>query len=103
LIEKALRKKGSATTIDLIVTTGSKKIGITGFDKWRSCINVRIKEKPVQGKANEAIIRLVSNVVRVTSQKVRIISGLKSNQKTVEIDTDYNEVKNTLLEIIGKA
>jgi uncharacterized protein (TIGR00251 family) len=102
LIEKALRKNGSTTTIDLIVTTGSKKNEITGFDKWRERINVRIKEKPMDGKANDAIIHLFSNIFGVKSHNVKIISGLKTHQKTVEIDDDYNKVKKTLCEILGK-
>ena len=47
---------------------------------------VSVKEPPVQGKANEAIIRVLAEHFGVSRSKVRISSGLTSKQKIVEIN-----------------
>lgn len=47
---------------------------------------VAVKEPPVGGKANEAIIRALSEYLRIPKFRVRIISGYASRQKIVEIE-----------------
>jgi len=44
---------------------------------------VRVKEPPTKGKANKAVIKLLS---RYINANVRIVSGTKSRRKTVEIE-----------------
>ena len=48
---------------------------------------VRIREAPVEGKANEAVIRLVAERFRVPKSAVKIVSGLTSRNKIMEIRT----------------
>ena len=47
---------------------------------------VSVKEPPVQGRANRAIIKLLAEYFGVPSGGVRIVSGHTSRQKIVEID-----------------
>lgn len=47
---------------------------------------VSVKESPVDGKANEAIVRLLAEHFHTQAYNVRIISGHTSKQKIVEID-----------------
>lgn len=44
---------------------------------------VRVKEPPTKGKANKAVIKLLS---RYFNANVRIVSGTKSRRKIVEIE-----------------
>ena len=46
---------------------------------------VSVKEPPVQGRANEAIIRVLSEYFGVLKSQVRIASGWTSRQKIIEI------------------
>lgn len=46
---------------------------------------VRVKERAEKGKANEAVIRLLSHYFKA---KVRIIRGEKSRRKLVEIEDE---------------
>ncbi len=46
---------------------------------------VSVKEPPVQGKANQAIIKALAEYFTVPSSNVRIIAGLTSRQKIIEI------------------
>ena len=46
---------------------------------------VRVRAAPQDGKANEAVIRLLARHFGVTRSAVRIASGLTSRNKIVEI------------------
>ena len=46
---------------------------------------VSVKEAPVQGRANIAIIKAIAEYFDVAPSRVRIISGWTSRQKTLEI------------------
>lgn len=47
---------------------------------------VAVKEPPVQGKANAAIVKSVAAHFHVGVSNVRIVSGFTSRQKLIEID-----------------
>ena len=44
---------------------------------------IRVKEPPTKGKANKAVVRLLS---KYFNANVRIVSGSKSRRKIVEIE-----------------
>lgn len=48
-------------------------------------ILVGLRSRPVKGKANLELIKKLARYFKVSSSQVRIISGLKSRRKTVEI------------------
>jgi uncharacterized protein (TIGR00251 family) len=51
-------------------------------------LTVHLKSPPVEGKANEELIKLLSDKFDVPKSYIRIKSGLSSRQKLVEIDTE---------------
>jgi uncharacterized protein (TIGR00251 family) len=46
---------------------------------------VKVKEPPKEGKANEAVIRLLAEHFGVPRSQVRILSGFQSKNKVVEV------------------
>lgn len=46
---------------------------------------VAVKEPPVQGRANAAIVRALAAHFKVAPSRVRIVSGHTSRQKLIEI------------------
>ncbi len=46
---------------------------------------VKVKEPPKEGKANQAVIRLLAKHFGVSQGQVRILSGFKSRSKVIEI------------------
>ena len=46
---------------------------------------VSVKAPPVQGKANEAIIALLSEYFHIPKVGIRIINGFASRRKTIEV------------------
>ena len=46
---------------------------------------VSVKEAPVEGKANEAIVRALAEYFNVAKSQIRLVSGQSSKQKVFEI------------------
>jgi hypothetical protein len=49
-------------------------------------LTVHLKSPPVEGKANEELIQILSKKFNVSKSKIFIKSGLSSRNKLVEID-----------------
>jgi uncharacterized protein (TIGR00251 family) len=49
---------------------------------------IRLKSPPVDGKANEELIRLLATTFDVPKSSIRIKSGAGGRKKLVEIETD---------------
>ena len=49
-------------------------------------IIVGVKSKPIRGKANRELIRKLAKHFGVSTSQVRIVSGLRSRDKIVEIE-----------------
>jgi uncharacterized protein (TIGR00251 family) len=60
---------------------------------------MRVNAPPVKGKANREIVRWLSKKLRRPSSHIRIVAGLASNLKTLEI-TGIDE--GSFLEAIGQ-
>jgi uncharacterized protein (TIGR00251 family) len=46
---------------------------------------VKVKEPPKEGKANQAVIKLLAEHFGVPKSQVRILSGFKSRNKVIEV------------------
>jgi uncharacterized protein len=71
-------------TLDLHVQPGAARSEFAGEHGDR--LKVRLAARAVDGKANEALIEFLASHYGVPKRNVRIVSGLKSRQKRVEID-----------------
>lgn len=69
--------------IQILVKPNSKLEKVEKIDD--SNFKVYVKEPPIENKANEAVIRLISEYFRVQRSKITIIKGAKSKIKIVEI------------------
>jgi uncharacterized protein YggU (UPF0235/DUF167 family) len=72
------------TRLSLKVTAGSRTTGFARRfgDAWK----LHVSAPPVDGKANDAITRFLAGMLDLPNGAVRIISGLTSSRKTVEIE-----------------
>lgn len=69
--------------LDLHVQPGARTSEFAGQHGER--IKVRLAARAVDGKANEALIEFLAAHYGVARRDVRIVAGLKSRQKRVEI------------------
>jgi uncharacterized protein (TIGR00251 family) len=70
--------------LDLHVQPGASRSEFAGRHGER--IKVRLAAPAVDGEANDALIEFLAAHYGVAKRDVRILSGLKSRQKRVEID-----------------
>jgi uncharacterized protein len=69
--------------LELHVQPGASRSEFAG--QHGSRLKVRLAARAVDGKANEALIDFLASHYRVPKRNVRIVAGLKSRQKRVEI------------------
>lgn len=71
------------TRLLLRVSPGASRAGVVGRHGrgWK----VRVAAPPEDGKANDAVIRLLADAVGVPRRDVAILSGHASRDKTVEL------------------
>jgi len=80
----ALLEDRYGTIIALEVTANAKDNSFpAGYNVWRKTIGCRITAPAVEGKANRAIITLLSEILAVPATSVSIQSGATSSQKRV--------------------
>jgi uncharacterized protein len=74
----------SATTIVAVrVTARARRDEIVG---WRGdVLLMRVKAPPVEGRANDAVIRLLADSLGVTQSAIQIVSGESSRDKRLII------------------
>ncbi len=48
-------------------------------------LKIRVRQVPENGKANEAVRRLLSKTLNLPLEHIRIVSGMASPHKTIEI------------------
>ena len=65
------------------VKAGSKNDEVTKVDDTHYVI--KVKEPPVEGKANEAVIRVLSDYFHIPKSHVQILKGGQTKNKVIEI------------------
>jgi uncharacterized protein len=74
---------GDAVTFDVRVQPRASKSEIVG--EYGTALKVRLTAPPVDGAANQELIRLLAEEMGIARRDVRIKSGASSRTKTVEI------------------
>ncbi len=73
------------------VKTRSKKPGVERLDESNGSAGspqvfvVKVKEAPIEGKANEAVIKALAESLNIAGWRIKILSGSTSSNKVVEI------------------
>jgi len=83
------------STLKLRVAPGAKKNG------WKGTLpdgrmKVAIAAPPIDGRANEALVRFVAAALGVKSSAVRVAHGAGGRDKVVEVDLDPEELSRRL-------
>jgi len=69
--------------INIKVFPGCRKTEI--IQKSENNFEIRVKEKPLQGRANKAVMKELSNLFKIREKDIRIIKGHKGRNKILEI------------------
>ncbi len=73
----------SSTRLRLRVSPGAGRAAIVGRygDGWK----VRVTEAPERGRANDAVLRLLAQVLAVPRDALTLVSGHSGREKIVEL------------------
>jgi uncharacterized protein len=86
--------------LTLKVHAGARSTEFAGQhgDAWK----LHVSTPPVDGKANQAIVRFLAKLAGVPAVAVRIVSGFTSSTKIVEVDgVDAERLHRAILESHG--
>ena len=85
-IADALVENRQGTILAIEVTANAKtNLFPDGYNAWRKAIGCRVSAEAVDGKANRAIVSLVSKKLGIPVSAVSIQSGATSSQKKLLI------------------
>ena len=82
-------------TLSLHVQPGAKKSECAGLHG--EALKIRLAAPPVDGKANEALLRFLAQRLAIPRQQINLKSGQTSRQKVIEIESVTAERLATLL------
>lgn len=80
-------------TLTLHIQPGAKKTEFAG--RHGDALKIRLAAPPVDGKANEALIRFIADALKLPKSAVNLKSGLSSRRKVLEIN-------GTTVEAVGR-
>jgi uncharacterized protein len=79
-----------------VIQPRSSKNEVAGV--YNNSLKIRLTSPPVDGAANKACVKFLAKWLGVSPSRVRIISGLSSKNKTIEIsDMDKSIFQDTLV------
>lgn len=58
--------------------------------KSQDSFEIWVKEKPIQGQANRAVISALASYLRIPQENIRLIKGFKQRNKIFEINESNN-------------
>lgn len=70
------------------VTPNARRSSVTGWgsdEKGRPVLMIKLAAPPVEGKANEELIRFLAELLDLPKGSLELLRGLGSRQKTLEI------------------
>jgi uncharacterized protein (TIGR00251 family) len=78
-----ISEKDGAVTVDIAVKPRSSREGVGPIQGDRLC--VAVNAPPVDGKANEAVVRVLAETFGVARSAVTIVRGETGRKKTLRI------------------
>ncbi|MBU0662439.1 YggU family protein [Candidatus Micrarchaeota archaeon] len=86
-------EKGLSLAVE--VKTGAKCAGLLGFNRDTGALKIALKAKPIEGKANRELIKVLE---KKFGKNARIVRGLKSRKKEVFVEGLENSELEKILE-----
>ena len=74
---------GDGCTLAVRVRPGAKKNDVSGLHA--GAVKISLTAPPVDGRANEALIEFIAELVRIPQARVSLVSGATSRMKVLRI------------------
>ncbi len=95
-IEFAVITKHNFVLINLHVQPGAKKTEIVNVvaladdvknSEFKSALKLKVHAPPIDGKANEEIVRYFSKILNIAKSEIEIIRGELSKEKVIQVSS----------------
>lgn len=77
------RRNGDLLTLTLHVQPGAKRTEMAGLHG--EALKIRLAAPPVEGRANEALLKFIANIFGVPLRQVELKQGGQSRHKVVSV------------------
>ena len=88
------RRNGDVLTLTLHVQPGAKRTEVAGLHGM--ALKIRLAAPPVEGRANEALLKFIAESFGVPLRQVELKQGGQSRHKVVAITGSKTEPENLL-------
>jgi uncharacterized protein (TIGR00251 family) len=88
------RRSGAVLTLTLHVQPGAKRTEVSGLHG--EALKIRLAAPPIEGRANEALLRFVADAFGVPLRQVELMQGGQSRHKVVAITGSQVEPESLL-------
>ena len=78
------RSRGSLTAVEILAKPGARREAVS-WDRWRKRWTVACRPPPIDGRANEALLKVLAVRLDVDPERLRWVRGARGRLKTVEI------------------
>ncbi len=65
-------------------------------------LKIKIKAPPIDGEANEELIRFLSEILKVSKSKIHLLQGVSSRQKNILVELTFDHVRTILLQLLNR-
>jgi uncharacterized protein len=77
------QQSGECVTLTLHIQPGAKRTEVAGLHG--EALKIRLNAPPIEGRANEALLRFIADSFDVPLAKVELVRGAQSRQKVVKV------------------
>lgn len=77
------RPAGPSATVSVRVVPRSSKEGVAGCEG--GVVRIRLNAPPVEGKANEALVRFLAKALGVPKGRITLVAGERGRSKIVRV------------------
>ena len=92
-----VEQRGADVRLHVRVQPRAARTAVAG--EHAGVVRIRLAAPPVDGAANDELVRFISRALHIAASRVRVISGAASRSKVVEIlDADAAAVARALLD-----
>jgi uncharacterized protein (TIGR00251 family) len=77
------RSEGNSITLTLHIQPGAKRSEVAGLHG--DALKIRLAAPPIEGRANEALLRFIADSFDVPLRQVELLRGAQSRHKVVTV------------------
>ncbi len=91
-----VRQSGTGSTLAVEANPGARRTMIVGVNPWRGTLQIKIAAEPVEGAANEELIRFLAEKLCLKRTDIHLVKGMRSSSKLLFVPLPAERVRTLL-------